>query len=81
MGFVTSKVLLSRSYGLSLSDQYWICSKTQNLNWSDINFFDNTFFEDVDNLLFGNFKYANGFIKKLNLISSDNTADGLVKKK
>ena len=34
-----TKMLLVRCYGLSLSDQYWICPEGAELRWEDINFF------------------------------------------
>ena len=35
-------MLLTKCYGLSLSDQYWVCPEGSNLKWEDINFFDNS---------------------------------------
>lgn len=69
--------LLDKSYGLSLSDQYWICPSNSNLKWDDINFFHNTFSEDVGNILF-DMEYEE---KDVNLLSPDNTSDGWLKKK
>lgn len=68
--------LLDKSYGLSLSDQYWICPSMANLEWRKVNFFDNSFSEDVGNVLFGQ-----GSSDVMNLISPDNTSDGWLKKK
>jgi hypothetical protein len=45
--------LVQKCYGLSLSDQYWICPQRQSLNWDEINFFDHAFSEDIGNALFG----------------------------
>ncbi len=73
----TTKTLLDKSYGLSLSDQYWICPKNSNLKWDDINFFQHVFSEDVGNLLF-DMEYDE---KNVNLISPDNTSDGWLRKK
>lgn len=69
--------LPDKSYGLSLSDQYWICPSNSNLKWDDINFFYNTFSEDVGNILF-DMEYDE---KDVNLLSPDNTSDGWLKKK
>jgi hypothetical protein len=44
--------LLTKCYGLSLSDQYWINPKGYPLKWEKINFFENTFSDDVGNALF-----------------------------
>ena len=68
--------LLDKSFGLSLSDQYWIAPAASHLAWSDINFFDNPFSEDVGNVLFGQ-----GSSDAMNLMSPDNTSDGWLKKK
>ncbi|MCL1804377.1 MAG: excisionase [Eubacteriaceae bacterium] len=71
------QLLLSKSFGLSLSDQYWACPKGSSLQWEDINFFDHPFSDDVGNILFGNSlgKHA------ISLISPDNTSDGWLQKK
>lgn len=62
------QALLPRCYGLSLSDQYWICPKDTRLRWEDINFFTNTFSDDIGDVLFGVRKKADG----LNFSSPDN---------
>lgn len=69
--------LLDKSYGLSLSDQYWICPQDSDLTWSKINFFENEFSEDVGDVLFG--KRSSG--DEISLISPDNTSDGWLRKK
>lgn len=69
--------LLDKCFGLSLSDQYWICPAGQSLSWSDINFFTNSFSDDVGNILFGKSASSN----RLSLLSPDNTSDGWLKKK
>ena len=70
--------LLAKCYGLSLSDQYWICPSGSGLKWADINFFDNEFSQDVGNILFGH-EPSNG--ECINLMSPDNTSDGWLRKK
>lgn len=72
----TTQKLLDKSYGLSLSDQYWICPSASDVRWSAINFFDNLFSEDVGNVLFGK-----GLSDAMSLMSPDNTSDGWLKKK
>jgi len=74
--FLTPDVLQMKSWGLSLSDHYWMNPVAEPLNWDDINFFDNDFSEDVGNLLLG--KESSG---NLDLVSPDNTSDGWLKKK
>lgn len=77
LGISTTELLAEKCYGLSLSDQYWICPEGSRLEWSKVNFFDNPFSEDVGNILFG--KPVTG--KNLSLMSPDNTSDGWLKKK
>lgn len=72
-----TKMLLIRCYGLSLSDQYWINPEGSNLTWDSINFFNNTFSDDIGDVLFGAPKKAN----ELNFSSPDNTSDGFLKKR
>jgi hypothetical protein len=74
--------LLEKSFGLSLSDQYWICPIKEDLKWKDINFFQNDFSEDVGNILFGSIDLDDeANINAVSLISPDNTSDGMLKKK
>ena len=77
LGFPSTHMLLSKCFGLSLSDQYWVKPEGQELRWADINFFDNPFSEDVGNILFG---MAAGK-EPIDLVSPDNTSDGLLKKR
>lgn len=72
-----AQLLLEKCLGLSLSDQYWICPADSGLCWEQVNFFENSFSEDVGNSLFG--KGANG--DEISLMSPDNTSDGWLKKK
>jgi hypothetical protein len=69
--------LLTKCYGLSLSDQYWINPRRHPLKWEDINFFTNNFSDDVGNALFGQVSENND----PDLISPCNTSDGWLKKK
>ncbi|MDD3415932.1 MAG: HipA domain-containing protein [Lachnospiraceae bacterium] len=69
--------LLMKCNGLSLSDQYWMKPADSNLEWKDINFFENSFSDDVGNILFGQPKQDN----KIDLMSPCNTSDGWLKKK
>ena len=76
MGVASSKLLLSRCYGLSLSDHYWIKPAGSGLTWSQVNFFENSFSEDVGDALFGTPVRKEGF----DFSSPDNTSDGFLKK-
>lgn len=49
----STQELIDKSYGLSLSDQYWIKEKGSSLEWAEINFFTNDFSRDIGNILFG----------------------------
>lgn len=73
----STKILLVLCYGLSLSDQYWICPEGSGLTWDKINFFDNDFSDDIGDVLFGMNKQLNG----LDFSSPDNTSDGNLKKR
>lgn len=77
IGVAHQDELILKCYGLSLSDQYWFKPYNTDLKWSEINFFDNPFSEDVGNALFGNPPQKDSF----SLISPDNTSDGWLKKK
>lgn len=77
LGVASTRTLLIRCYGLSLSDQYWVKPKDTDLTWRDINFFDNSFSDDVGDILFG----ANKRKGVLNLSSPDNTSVGDLKKR
>jgi hypothetical protein len=70
--------LIAKSYGLSLSDHYWVLPEGSGLTWNAINFFDNDFSKDIGNILFGHEAKAR---ESINMISPDNTSDGWLKKK
>lgn len=73
----TTHKLLDKSFGLSLSDHYWICPEKSNIKWENVNFFENIFSDDVGNILFG----MGSENDKISLMSPDNTSDGWLKKK
>ena len=73
----STQILLLRCCGLSLSDQYWIKAREDDISWEDINFFDNDFSNDVGDILFGDQTNKND----LNLSSPDNTSVGNLKKR
>lgn len=73
----STKMLLVRCWGLSLSDQYWICPEGSGLTWDQVNFFDNDFSDDIGDVLFGTNKKPNA----LDFSSPDNTSDGNLKKR
>lgn len=51
LGVSSTALLLTKAYGLSLSDCYWIKPRGSTLSWEQINFFDNSFSEDLGKLL------------------------------
>ena len=73
----SSKVLLTKSMGLSLSDQYWIKPIDSDIKWQEVNFFDNPFSEDMGNILLEDMHPSDS----LDLCSPDNTSDGYLKKR
>lgn len=77
LNLTDTKVLLIRCFGLSLSDQYWICPEGTGLTWEKINFFDNPFSDDMGDVLFGKPKKNEDF----DFSSPDNTSDGYLKKR
>lgn len=77
LNVANTKMLLLRCFGLSLSDQYWICPTDSQLTWDQINFFHNAFSDDVGDVLFG--KPVRG--KEFDFSSPDNTSDGCLKKR
>lgn len=77
LGVPNTYILMLQCYGLSLSDQYWICPKGSGLSWNQVNFFNNAFSDDIGDILFGKIKKENVF----NFSSPDNTSDGNLKKR
>lgn len=73
----STRMLLVRCCGLSLTDQYWILPESADFTWDQVNFFSNSFSDDMGNVLFGAPKKAEGF----DFSSPDNTTDGYLKKR
>lgn len=69
--------MLGKSFGLNLSDQYWVLPDELNLNWDSMNFFDNEFSEDIGNILIG----LQNDSDDINYMSPDVASDGWLKKK
>lgn len=72
-----TRMLLTRCFGLSLSDQYWVKPQGSDLEWERINFFTNPFSEDIGNVLLGKATDSAAF----DFHSPDNTSDGFLKKR
>lgn len=77
LDIASTKMLLIRCCGLSLSDQYWIYPEGTSLTWDEINFFENAFSDDIGDVIFGSKEKGKAF----NLSSPDNTTDGNLKKR
>ena len=77
LGIKYIKGLIIRCNGLSLSDKYWIKPENSDLKWENINFFSNSFSEDIGDVLLG----ANKKTNSINFSSPDNTCDGCLKKR
>ena len=77
LDIASTSLLPLRSYGLSLSDHYWICPQGAGFTWDQVNFFDNPFSADMGDVLFGQPKKEVGF----DFSSPDNTSDGFLKKR
>jgi len=78
IGVRSPRMLLDKCYGLSLSDQYWICPKNSGLRWENVNFFQNDFSKDMGEILFGHEPADSDHVS---LMSPDNTSDGWLRKK
>ena len=68
--------LLNKAYSLSLSDQYWIKEESQNIEWKDINFFNN----DFEYKGYLNVSLSSSNNQDINLHSPNNTTDGMLQK-
>ncbi len=71
LGIENAHDLPFRSMGLSLSDQYWVKPIDSNLDWADINFFENDFIEIE----------TEEWLADVGLDSPDNTSDGVLSKR
>lgn len=79
LNFSSTLELQKRSLGLSLSDHYWIKPENFKYTYKDVNFYQNSFSNDVGRLIFDN--DYNGEISNLNFFSPDNSSDGNLAKK
>ncbi len=67
-------------YGLSLTNQYWMCPKGTEVSWDKINYFTNSFSDAMGEALFNHRpqRSNNDFAV---FFSPDSSADGMLKKK
>ena len=70
-------LLDAKAYCLSLSDQYWVKKRDEDIKWEDINFFDNEFSEDIGKILFN----GGSTTLNLNLNTPDMTSNGNYEKR
>lgn len=68
---------LIQSLGLSLSDQYWVKPQKSGIEWKNVNFFKNTFSNDVGKLFFDYGTPSN----QLNYSAPDWTLNGMLDKR
>jgi len=78
LDIASPSALALQSYGLSLSDQYWIKPTNQAILWEDVNFFQNDFSDDIGKILF-NEKSSDD--PNINVKSPDNSSDGMLRKR
>ncbi len=71
--------LLDKSFGLSLQDQYWIKPYDLDINYDDINFFDNDF-DYLDFLEASLSKNSKTIVNEISLRTPNNTTDGMLRK-
>ena len=76
LNVASSKEIIFKSLGLSLSDHYWLKPYGTTLHWKDVNFFENDFSEDIGNILFGGIAP-----ETIDFLSPDNTSDGWLRKR
>ena len=77
LNVTNTKALLTKCFGLSLSDQYWMKPDNTDVSWRDINFFENAFSDDIGDVLLGKTDKK----KEFDFHSPDNTSDGCLKKR
>ena len=75
---ISPEILQKISFGLSLTDQYWINPILHNFKWEDVNFFDNPFSHDVGDMLFDK-KEIN--VHDADFVSPDTSLNGYLKKR
>lgn len=71
--------LLDKAFGLSLSDQYWLKPFNSDINYDDINFFDNDF--DYSEFMEASLsKNSKTITRETSLKTPNNTTDGMLRK-
>ena len=70
-----------RSYGLSLSDQYWLLHDGDDVSWEDVNFFRNEYAMGPVGEDGSVASWAGAWMNAVGLSSPDNTTDGMLNKR
>ena len=79
LNVTTTGELLDKAFGLSLSDQYWIKPYDLDINYDDINFFDNDF--DYSEFMEASLSQNSKTIARASSLKTpNNTTDGMLKK-
>lgn len=79
LNIIAPSELLDKSFGLSLSDQYWLKPINTSISYDDINFFDNDF--DYTEFLEASLsKNSNSIVSASSLNTPNNTTDGMLRK-
>lgn len=85
LGLESPEQIPFRNLGLSLSDQYWICPRGEDLDWHDLNYFENEFSEaDADVIGAGpdeSPSFWDAWLSQVGLDSPDNTSEGALPKR
>lgn len=77
LGIAEPELIPFRNLGLSLSDQYWICPRNEQIDWRDINYFENDFgFADMSGE-----RPWDAWLGQVGLDSPDNTSEGVLPKR
>ena len=80
--YLNLQEIINQSFGLSLSDQYWIRPVHMNdLKWEDVNYFTNDFSPDYGKYFLGELDEDFTDVMHLNRRSPDVTLDGKIKKR
>ena len=78
VGVSSTPALSLKSFGLSLSDQYWIKPKSFTKTWSEVDFYQNNFSDDIGDLLLLDKITKN---VEFDIESPDNSSDGVLRKR
>lgn len=76
----TSQSLMLSSYGLSLTDHYWIQPVGQELYWKDLNFYENDFTDELGDILTDSEQERSG-AARISRLSPSVSVNGDMKKK